>query len=812
MTRKNSDAVVRFFIDLSNKGALKGVSDLDKKSAELTNRFSSTGKSLTLGLTTPIVGLGTVCTKMAMDFDHAFAKVSTLLDSSAVDYKKYKNEILSASTDMGVGVNEYSEAVYQALSAGVDQADAISFVREQVKLAKGGFADLTTAVDTTTSIMNAYGKETYSATQVNDMLITTQNKGKTTVAELGASIAQVTPTASAMKVSFEQVAASLAVMTAQGTPTAQATTQLNALIAELGKEGTIAAKSFETAQKKMGLVPKTFNEMMSEGYTLNDVLYTMADYASENNMQMIDLFSSIEAGKSAMSIVSSGQEFNNVLDEMKNKSGQTEDAYGKMADTAEERLNKALVGLKNSGTELGANLLPIVVDLVNGISKLVKVFNNLSKGQKQTIVTIAKMTATIGPLLIVISKLISFGSKIGTLFKIIKGGTPIIKALNLALNANPVMLIVGAIIILIGIFISLWNNCEGFRNFWIGLWEGIKKVTLGAINGIKNIFMGIVDFFKKNWKTMLLFFVNPFAGIFKLIYDHCEGFRNFINFFVSGIKNIMMSIVSFVYNNILLPIFNFVKNGFLLIVAVVATVVGTIGNILLTIVSFIYNNILLPIYNFFAMIFNAIWNGIVSGVNFITGIFISFVSFIYNNILLPIFNFFSSIWNGIWNVISSVIDKVKNGFNYVANFVKTVFSNVKNFISHIFSTVAGVIKTPINGVIGLINNVLKSLNKVKVPDWVPGLGGSKVNLPLIPKLATGTNYVQKEGLAYLHEGEAVVPKKYNPVVGGNFNSQQNVYVTVIADMDVNKFGKAFVNDVKTFSGGAKNSYNYGGGK
>ena len=83
---------------------------------------------------------------------------------------------------------------------------------------------------------------------------------------------------------------------------------------------------------------------------------------------------------------------------------------------------------------------------------------------------------------------------------------------------------------------------------------------------------------------------------------------------------------------------------------------------------------------------------------------------------------------------------------------------------------------------------------------------------MIPKLATGTNYVAGEGLAYLHVGEAVVPKKYNPAVGGGYSNNYQPNITVIADMDVNKFGKAFVRGIKTFSGGAKNAYNYGGGK
>ena len=170
------------------------------------------------------------------------------------------------------------------------------------------------------------------------------------------------------------------------------------------------------------------------------------------------------------------------------------------------------------------------------------------------------------------------------------------------------------------------------------------------------------------------------------------------------------------------------------------------------------------------------------------------------------------LWNKCeWfrNGVMTVINAINNAFRSIADVVSTVFNAVKNTIKTIFNGIVGIIKAPINGLIGLVNGVIKGLNKIKLPKWVPGIGGKGINIPLIPKLATGTNYIAREGLAYLHEGEAVVPKKYNPALGGNTGA---TYVTVVADMDVNKFGKAFVNNVKTFSGGAKNSYNYGGAR
>ena len=189
-------------------------------------------------------------------------------------------------------------------------------------------------------------------------------------------------------------------------------------------------------------------------------------------------------------------------------------------------------------------------------------------------------------------------------------------------------------------------------------------------------------------------------------------------------------------------------------------------------------------------IITTIWNAIQSTMDFIISIF-------------------TTVFNFIWGIISGVINSVINAFQTVASVVSTVFNAVKSTIQNIFNGVVGIVKAPINGLIGLVNKVINGFNKIKMPDWIPGIGGKGINIPLIPKLATGTNYIAREGLAYLHEGEAVVPKKYNPALGGNAGI---TYVTVIADMDVNKFGKAFVNNVKTFSGGAKNSYNYGGAR
>ena len=190
-------------------------------------------------------------------------------------------------------------------------------------------------------------------------------------------------------------------------------------------------------------------------------------------------------------------------------------------------------------------------------------------------------------------------------------------------------------------------------------------------------------------------------------------------------------------------------------------------------------------------------------------------------------NAMQTIFTFVWGIIQPIIQNIINLFTGLIQIIQGAvliigglltgdFSMIADGFASIFKGIGNVAISVINGLINTINKFLKvfttGLNSlIGLINKIPGvkIGKIKLQIPNIPKLATGTNYIAREGLAYLHEGEAVVPKKYNPAIGGNTGA---TYVTVVADMDVNKFGKAFVNNVKTFSGGAKNSYNYGGAR
>lgn len=115
--------------------------------------------------------------------------------------------------------------------------------------------------------------------------------------------------------------------------------------------------------------------------------------------------------------------------------------------------------------------------------------------------------------------------------------TKVQNGLNIALNANPIGLIITAIGALIAIIVVLYTKCDWYRNAVNKMFDGIKKVVQSTINFVKN-----------NWKTIGLFLINPFAGAFKLLYDKCDKFRTFINNMVQSIKNAFSSIGTFFSN------------------------------------------------------------------------------------------------------------------------------------------------------------------------------------------------------------------------------------------------------------------------
>lgn len=298
------------------------------------------------------------CTQASMEFETAMAKVGTIADESQKPLGDMRNEILALSSETGKSVGELAEATYQAISASVATESAVDFVGTANKLAVGGFSDTTTAVDILTTAINAYGMSADDASKISDVLITTQNLGKTSVAQLGASMGMVIPLAAAYNMNLEDLSASYALLTANGTQTAQATTYVKAALNELGSTSSVVGS---TLKKKTG---KTFAELMAEGNSLGDVLQVLADSVDGDTTAFNNMWSSSEAGVGMLSILNSGtSKYNSLVQAMEGSTGAATTAFEKMSETGEFAQQRFQNAIENLKIAIGDELAPELMEL-----------------------------------------------------------------------------------------------------------------------------------------------------------------------------------------------------------------------------------------------------------------------------------------------------------------------------------------------------------------------------------------------------------------------------------------------------------------
>lgn len=354
---------------LDTSGVTKGISSMTVAAGNLIADFVKSAGGQLAGIAKSAVSIGSA-------FETSLAKVTTIADTSKLSTQQLSDQITAMSSKMGVAASDIAEATYQAISAGQDTSNAVAFAWQASKLAAAGFTSSSSAVDILTTALNAYGMSADQATHVSDVLLTTQNLGKTSVDELSASMGKVIPLAAAYGVSVENLSSGLAVMTANGIATAEATTYTKSMLNELGDSGSTVGKIL---QKQTG---KSFAQLNAEGKSLGDVLQILYNSVGGNSTAFAGLWSSVEAGTGALSLASGGADkFNSVLSQMQDSAGATEAAYETMTDTFQHKVESLQTLAENLGISLYNSMEGSLSDVAQwGIDCLTQLSTALTEG------------------------------------------------------------------------------------------------------------------------------------------------------------------------------------------------------------------------------------------------------------------------------------------------------------------------------------------------------------------------------------------------------------------------------------------------
>lgn len=240
------------------------------------------------------------------------------------------------------------------------------------------------------------------------------------------------------------------------------------------------------------------------------------------------------------------------------------------------------------------------------------------------------------------------------------------KMMNVLMNLNPIGLVIAAVIALVAGFIYLWNTSEGFRNFWIGLWEGIQSVVGAAVEWLISAWSGMTEFFSNTWDGLV-------DGSKQAVDSVKKGWQNTKQWFADlwqGIKDsaaAMWEGTKQVFND------------------AVDSVVSA--------------------WNSVADWFSDLWNGIKSAISKIVG-----------NIAEAINSRFGYLIKTIIFSFESVVIFLKNTWNNLVNIAKNVFTILKNVILapvlFVTSLISGGWEEAKNNMIGVWNNIVEAASNI----------------------------------------------------------------------------------------------------
>ena len=443
--------------------------------------------------------------KMASDFETSIAKVGTIADDSVVSIDQMSSAVLRMSDDTGIAATEIAENVYSAISAGQDTADAVAFVGQSTRLAKAGFADAGVALDVLTTILNAYGMSADQVSSVSDKLITTQNLGKTTVAELGSSMGKVIPTANMYGVNLDNIASAYVTTTKNGIATAESTTYINSMLNELGKSGSTVSGIL---QEETG---KSFKELMDSGASLTEVLGYVNDSAQRSGQSIGDCFSSQEAGKAAATLIQHTEDFDDALKAMNLSVGATDKAFEKVSKTSAAQFNRNLNLVKNAGIQTGQAFLntfaPAIEKASGAVQAACRWFDNLSSGQKEIVAKLLLVTAAAAPAAKGMSVMAEGAAKVlehskplidamqaekaavegltasQTVAKVATDGFEAsMGKLNAVMMAHPAAIVLGSLAALAAVMVTARNNALAANDGF----QAVKSTSEGIVSALGN--------------------------------------------------------------------------------------------------------------------------------------------------------------------------------------------------------------------------------------------------------------------------------------------------------------------------------------
>ncbi|MFG2311176.1 phage tail tape measure protein [Streptomyces sp. NPDC048566] len=383
--------------------------------------MDTTGQKLTKNVSLPLIGVGATALKMAGDFESGMNGVRAVTGATGDDFTKMREQAKQLGATTQFSATEAANAMEFLGMAGFKTKDIMSSLPDVLNLAAAGNTDLASTADIASNIMSGFGVKATESARVADVLAQTMRSANVDLSMLGESFKYVAPTAKAAGWSFEQTAAAIGFLGNAGIQGSSAGTGLNNMLATLASSSSAGGKKL----KAFGVAAMGANGKVRP---LTDILQDLVDKGADIS-DVMGIFG-LEAGPKLQALMGQGSKgLQKFTDELKNSKG----AAKEMADTRMEGLNGSLKGLQSAFEGLmiaigDSGLLEFATKFAEKLTGLTQSLGKTNPAMLRVGVIVGAVAAAVGPLLIIVGKMISmFGSAFAAIAKFGRGAAKFIR-------------------------------------------------------------------------------------------------------------------------------------------------------------------------------------------------------------------------------------------------------------------------------------------------------------------------------------------------------------------------------------------------
>lgn len=429
--------------------------------------MSNIGAGLSVGVTLPLVALGTAAIAAGEKLNAGMANIASLnIASDRVN--ELKSNIKDMEIQFGSSAENLTDGTYQIISAFGDTSDTAKILETNLKIAAGGVATLTQAVDLTSAVTMAWGDTSLDAIQhVGDLALKSVELGKTTLPDLASAIGKVTGMSKGLGISQEEMFATFATASGVMGTTSEVAT---------GYRGVLQALQSPTETMTKLIKSQGFanGEAMVKGLGWGTTLQVIAAAAKGAGGDMQPFISSIDGANLALLLSGSlSEKYTSNVEGMNNAIGKTDDAYKAQTEgvnasafAMKQASGMIQVFLQDISDGMGPALLAfidMIFPLGEKLLTLSNTFATLDPTTQKWIVGIVAAVAALGPLLVIIGSVVSA----------IGAALPVLGAIGGALAAlvSPI----GLIVVALGALVYFnWDNIKAFAS------EGLGRIATAA--------------------------------------------------------------------------------------------------------------------------------------------------------------------------------------------------------------------------------------------------------------------------------------------------------------------------------------------